>query len=95
MNFTYYQDEEVIILCTRKNTKKFQQIKLNPKVAVLIHDFPHLSCHIEDEADITVTPPPSSPPATKKASFGKSYSITLNGQCLIYETISEESEKYR
>ncbi len=94
MNFTYYQDEEVIILCTRKNTKKFQQIKLNPKVAVLIHDFPHLSCHIEDEPD--ATPPPSAaPPATKKASFGKSYSITLNGQCLVYETISEESEKYR
>lgn len=39
MNFTYFQGEEVIILSTRRNTLKFQQIIENPKVAVLIHDF--------------------------------------------------------
>jgi hypothetical protein len=40
MNFTYCRKEEVIILSTRRNTKKFYQIVENPKVAVLIHDFP-------------------------------------------------------
>lgn len=42
MNFTYFQQKEVIILSTRRDTKKFEQILRNPKVAVLIHDFPHL-----------------------------------------------------
>ena len=43
MNFTYYQKEEVIIMCTRRNTKKFEQMTSSNSVAVLIHDFPHLS----------------------------------------------------
>lgn len=42
MNFTYYQLEESIIISTRRDTKKFQQIQENPKIALLIHDFPHL-----------------------------------------------------
>ena len=67
MNFTYYQEEEIIILCTRRNTKKFTQILNNPKVAVLIHDFPHLN--LEDDANAVA------------ACHGKSWSITLNGFC--------------
>eukprot|EP01038_Epipyxis_sp_PR26KG_P011010 gene11010-14787_t len=43
MNFTYYHEQEVIIVCTRRNTKKFNQILQNRKVAILIHDFPHLA----------------------------------------------------
>lgn len=43
MNFTYFQRDEVIILCTRRDTKKYNQIVKNTKVAVLIHDFPHLN----------------------------------------------------
>ena len=39
MRFTYYQQDEVIILTTRRNTKKYNQIVSNPKVALLIHDF--------------------------------------------------------
>jgi uncharacterized pyridoxamine 5'-phosphate oxidase family protein len=40
MNFTYSRPDEVIILSTRRNTKKFFQIVDNPKVAILVHDFP-------------------------------------------------------
>jgi len=43
MNFTYHQDEEVIIMCTRRNTKKFDQMSCSSSVAILIHDFPHLN----------------------------------------------------
>lgn len=39
MRFTYYQQDEVVILTTRRNTKKYNQIVNNPKVALLIHDF--------------------------------------------------------
>ena len=71
MNFTYCRKEEVIILSTRRNTKKYYQIVENPKVAVLIHDFPveiverspSGSCKINDEEN-------------KNA---KQWSITLNG----------------
>jgi len=42
MNYTYHQDDEVILLSTRRDTKKFGHIVEGPKVAVLVHDFPHL-----------------------------------------------------
>ena len=42
MNFTYIQNREIIVLCTRRSTKKFKQLSANPKVAVLVHDFPHV-----------------------------------------------------
>lgn len=42
MNFTYYQPEEILIMTTRKNTKKYEQMVTNKQVAVLIHDFPNL-----------------------------------------------------
>ena len=69
MNFTYCRDKEVIILSTRRNTKKFCQIVENPKVAVLIHDFP-------------IQAVPSSPSASTKEierTKDKQWSITLNG----------------
>jgi len=43
MNFTYHQEEEIIIMCTRRNTKKFEQMTASSSVAILIHDFPHLA----------------------------------------------------
>ena len=49
MNFTYYQQEESIIISTRRDTKKFKQIQENPKIALLIHDFPHLDGSESDE----------------------------------------------
>ena len=42
MNFTYYQEEEILILTTRKDTKKYKHMVNCNKVAVLIHDFPNL-----------------------------------------------------
>ena len=43
MNFSYYQTDEVIIMCTSRKTNKFQHILSVPNVAILIHDFPHLN----------------------------------------------------
>lgn len=34
MNFTYVAAKEVIVLCTRRDTKKFSQIVSNPKVGI-------------------------------------------------------------
>ena len=68
MNFTYCRKEEVIILSTRRNTKKFYQIVENPKVAVLIHDFPADS---SPRASLIVPEP--------ELKNAKQWSITLNG----------------
>ena len=42
INFTYIQSEEILVFCTRRDTKKFEQIIACPNVAILVHDFPHL-----------------------------------------------------
>ncbi len=42
MNFSTYETDEaglVMIMSTRRDTKKFQSLLLNPKVAILVHDF--------------------------------------------------------
>jgi uncharacterized pyridoxamine 5'-phosphate oxidase family protein len=71
MNFTYCRKEEVIILSTRRNTKKFYQIVENPKVAVLIHDFP---------VEAVETLPTGSMKIEEEGSKNaKQWSITLNG----------------
>ena len=67
MNFTYLQSEELIILCTRQNTKKYNMIEQSNKVAILIHDFPHQRSADIDEDNY----------------HGKSWSITLNGTIII------------
>ena len=48
MNFTYYQQDEVLIFTTRRDTKKFKQIQDCSNVAVLAHDFPHLQDSSKD-----------------------------------------------
>ena len=68
MNFTYCRKEEVIILSTRRNTKKFYQIVENPKVAVLIHDFP-----------VDTSPRGSIIAPEPELRNAKQWSITLNG----------------
>ena len=50
MNFTYCKTEEVIILCTRKATLKFDQIKANPSVRTCMY----FICIIASE--ITISP---------------------------------------
>jgi len=47
MRFTYRREEEVIIMTTRTDTKKYELLCSMPKVAVLVHDFPSL----RDEED--------------------------------------------
>lgn len=71
MNFTYCRKEEVIILSTRRNTKKYYQIVENPKVAVLIHDFPVEAVETLPSGSIKI-----SEEGSKNA---KQWSITLNG----------------
>ena len=71
MNFTYYQKEEIVIMCTQRDTKKFRQISKVPTVALLIHDFPHLK--LDDSS------PPENSPSSSGDEKGKTYSITLNG----------------
>lgn len=49
MNYTYYKTDEVIIMCTRRDTKKFKQLQACPAVALLIHDFPQLKENQQDQ----------------------------------------------
>ena len=76
MNFTYYQKDEVVILCTKRDTKKFRQIIKSNTVALLIHDFPNLK--LDDQG---TSAPPSPPQDDGSTSKGQTYSITLNGVC--------------
>ncbi|CAM9870369.1 unnamed protein product, partial [Choristocarpus tenellus] len=39
MNFTYVARDEVIVLSTRRDTKKFKLVEQAPNVAILVHDF--------------------------------------------------------
>ena len=45
MNFTYEATNDVFIFCSRKNTKKYQQLLSCANVSILLHDFPHLENH--------------------------------------------------
>lgn len=49
MNFSYYRPDEVIILTTRRNTKKYRQIETSEEVSILINDFPLLRSNENDE----------------------------------------------
>ncbi|CAB1106433.1 unnamed protein product [Ectocarpus sp. CCAP 1310/34] len=40
MNFTYHHADEVIILSTRRDTKKYQLVRTGRNVALLVHEFP-------------------------------------------------------
>ena len=51
MNYTYLPEEELIIVSTRRNTKKFFNMQKNPAVALLIYRLP-LSCTIYGRADV-------------------------------------------
>ena len=82
MNFTYYQEEELVIMCTKRDTKKFRQIVKSNTVALLIHDFPHLK--LDDTADDV---------AAVADAKGQTYSITLNGVAEVPQ--GEFAEKLR
>lgn len=53
MNFSYFVEDEVVIFCTRRDTKKYHQILEQPNVAILIHDFPNLKQNQDDDSKKT------------------------------------------
>jgi len=57
MFFSYYKDENVIILSSEKN-KKFEDIALNPHVSILLHSFEGKAmtqCSFEDKKPSSIT----------------------------------------
>ena len=40
MNFTYFKQEELIIMTTRRDTRKLTNLITNRQIALLLHDFP-------------------------------------------------------
>jgi len=64
MNFTYVPTDEVIIMTTRRDTQKYHNLLGQPRVAMLVHDFPTLRDQ-ETSDDI---------------GFSRTYSITLYGK---------------
>jgi len=87
MNFTYSRPDEVIILSTRRNTKKFFQIIDNPKVAILVHDFPN------DEVSLYASSKEQK--VCEKKKERKQWSITLNGTAEATTDGEPITEKYR
>ena len=129
MNFTYYQKDELVIMCTKRDTKKFRQIIKSNTVALLIHDFPrafasflfllfslhlcvvvvvvvvvhlnllnlnlisfffnfffqsnfisfHFGLSLPSSSDLKLDDEGSAAPPERRASSGRTYSITLNG----------------
>ncbi|KAG5186739.1 hypothetical protein JKP88DRAFT_36281 [Tribonema minus] len=87
MNFTYYQPDEVIIMSTRRDTKKYNLLQSSNNVAVLVHDFPG-----QRSRDGSSSSPPlhlSSDETGKMETF----SITMNGRARI--EAGEVAETYR
>lgn len=83
MRFTYLSDAddgEVVVMSTNRKTKKFDMLKAQRGVALLVHDF--LSTD-DDKGSNAV------------GGGGGLYSITLNGNCRILENGTELAERYR
>jgi hypothetical protein len=68
MRFTYLPEEEVIILSTNRNTKKYDMLTQQKGVALLVHDFGSGESSSSSSTNNTVS---------------AGYSITLNGTCQI------------
>ena len=95
MRFSYYQPDEVIILTTRRNTKKFAQIVDNSKVAVLIHDFAHMHGAVSEAAATSSSSSSSSGGSGSSSSSEETsrFSITLNGD--VESMLGVNEDKYR
>ena len=87
-NFTYIGEEELLVMTTRKDTLKLQNILDSPSVALLVHDFPTLrkeqSQRRGSQEDQPASPEPSST---------GSYSITLYGRAQV--ALEKDAERYR
>ncbi|CAD7971913.1 unnamed protein product [Amoebophrya sp. A120] len=110
MNFTYYNPEEVIIMTTRRDTQKLENLRLNPSVAILVHDFPAAREIVTNRTRTQSRQRSGSDgsAAEEKEQFalasGQSYartsSITLYGRMRILDRkrdpeLAEEQERYR
>lgn len=54
MRFTYVKEEEVIIMSTNRNTKKFDMLRRQGGVALLVHDFAQHGDGTEGDYSITL-----------------------------------------
>lgn len=84
MNFTYYKEGQQLIMTTRLDTKKADNLRKNGNVSVLIHDFPTLKSSASSSGN-----------DDGNDKFGETYSITLTGVATILSNGSEESEMLR
>jgi general stress protein 26 len=92
MRFTYINDAtdgEVIIMTTRRKTKKFNMLQKQNGVALLIHDFPQFKKMTEGEEDKE-----GEVVGDGNGDGDGVHSITLNGQCVILQD-GERAEMYR
>lgn len=64
---------EVLVMSTRTNTKKYEALLKNPKVAILIHDF---DCKRSPTSAATLSTEPSS-------AFPGTFSVTIYGEVTI------------
>ena len=86
MNFTYYQADEVIIMSTRRDTKKFALLESSKNVAVLVHDFPGQRCRQQSAAAGGISyeeDPVEENETAQTTAAAKTYSITMNGRARI------------
>jgi hypothetical protein len=67
-------------MSTRRNTKKFEALIKNPKVAILIHDFDCKRSESESQTSTSSSSPTT--PTTPAASPG-TFSVTVYGEVLV------------
>ncbi|CAM9320336.1 unnamed protein product [Ectocarpus sp. 4 AP-2014] len=85
MNFTYHHADEVIILSTRRDTKKYQLVQTGRNVALLVHEFP--------DAGGSSGGGGGGGGGGGSGGSGSKVTITLNGTATIQE--GEQAERYR
>jgi len=93
MRFTYRREEEVIIMTTRTDTKKYELLCSSPKVALLVHDFPSLRKEEEGEGGEGGGEGGSITAEGEGAGEGHTYAITLNGVASMQK--GKEAERFR
>ena len=92
MRFTYLHDEqdgEIVIMSTNKNTKKFDMLRQQKGVALLVHDSSDQATTTAQEDDNDNNDNDNS----NDNSNNKTLSVTLNGDCRILSGADED--KYR
>ena len=92
MNFTYVQDEELIIMSTRRDTRKFQLLQDSSQVSLLIHDF-NSPATFGRAAEIKESEGGAGRGTYSEEAETGTYSITLSGNAQI-ET-GERAERLR